>query len=120
MTTQDANRLIADVWFARADFARDHGPIIEGMVRGIFDAMEKLKRRTAKKKVSELMAAGYNIPRRMRFRCWATHTARTGPRTSSSSSIKTTRRISSESGSELTCSIAGSARSVIVQFRSTR
>ena len=62
VTTQDANRLIADVWFARADFARDHGPIIEGLVRGIFDAMDKLKEQDAKKKVSELMAAGYNIP----------------------------------------------------------
>ncbi len=62
VTTQDANRLIADVWFARADFAHDHGPIIEGLVRGIFDAMEKLKDQDAKKKVSELMAAGYNIP----------------------------------------------------------
>ena len=62
VTTQDANRLIADVWFARADFARDHGPIIEGLVRGIFDAMERLKEQSEKKKVSELMAAGYNIP----------------------------------------------------------
>jgi NitT/TauT family transport system substrate-binding protein len=62
VTTGDANRLIADVWFARADFARDHGPIIEGIVRGIFDSMEALKSQDAKKKVSELMAAGYNIP----------------------------------------------------------
>ena len=62
VTTQDANRLIADVWFARADFARDHGPILEGLVRGIFDAMERLKQQSEKKKVSELMAAGYNIP----------------------------------------------------------
>ncbi len=31
VTTQDANRLIADVWFARADFARDHTPILEGI-----------------------------------------------------------------------------------------
>ena len=62
VTTQDANRLIADVWFARADFARDHGPILEGLVRGIFDAMERLKEQPEQKKVSELMAAGYNIP----------------------------------------------------------
>ena len=62
VTTQEANRLIADVWFARADFARDHGPILEGLARGIFDAMERLKDQTEKKKVSELMAAGYNIP----------------------------------------------------------
>jgi len=62
VTTQDANRLIADVWFARADFARDHGPILEGLARGIFDAMERLKQQPEKKRVSELMAAGYNIP----------------------------------------------------------
>ena len=62
VTTQEANRLIADVWFARADFARDHGPILEGIVRGIFDAMERLKSEAERKKVSELMAAGYNIP----------------------------------------------------------
>jgi NitT/TauT family transport system substrate-binding protein len=62
VTTQEANRLIADVWFARADFARDHGPILEGIVRGIFDAMERLKQEPERKKVSELLAAGYNIP----------------------------------------------------------
>ncbi len=62
VTTQDANRLIADVWFARADFARDHGPILEGLVRGIFDGMERLKQQSEKTKVSELMAKGYNIP----------------------------------------------------------
>jgi NitT/TauT family transport system substrate-binding protein len=62
VTTQQANRLIADVWFARADFARDHGPILEGIVRGIFDSMERLKEQPERKKVSELMAAGYNIP----------------------------------------------------------
>jgi outer membrane protein OmpA-like peptidoglycan-associated protein len=62
VTTQDANRLIADVWFARADFARDHAPILEGLVRGIFDAMERLKQQPEKSKVSELMAKGYSIP----------------------------------------------------------
>jgi NitT/TauT family transport system substrate-binding protein len=62
VTTQEANRLIADVWFARADFARDHGPIIEGIARGIFDAMERLKQQSEKTKVSELMAKGYTIP----------------------------------------------------------
>src|SRR3989449_11661495 len=39
VTTQTANKLIADVWFARADFAKDHADVIEGLVRGIFDAM---------------------------------------------------------------------------------
>jgi len=62
VTTQTANRLIADVWFARADFAKDHPDKIEAIVRGIFDAMESLKTETAKAKVAELMSAGYNIP----------------------------------------------------------
>ena len=39
VTTGTANKLIADVWFARADFAKDNPDIMEGMVRGIFDAM---------------------------------------------------------------------------------
>ena len=32
VNTQTANKLIADVWFARADFAKDHPGIIEGLV----------------------------------------------------------------------------------------
>ena len=43
VTTATANKLIADVWFARADFAKDNPDIIEGLTRGIFDAMEALK-----------------------------------------------------------------------------
>jgi hypothetical protein len=39
VTTATANKLIADVWFARADFAKDNPDIIEGLTRGIFDAM---------------------------------------------------------------------------------
>ncbi|MGC8644296.1 MAG: ABC transporter substrate-binding protein, partial [Isosphaeraceae bacterium] len=62
VTTKEANHLIADVWFARADFARDHAPIIEAISRGIFDAMEELKQESARQKVSGLMASGYNIP----------------------------------------------------------
>ena len=62
VSTQTANKLIADVWFARADFAKDHPDIIEGMVRGIFDAMEALKNQPAKQEVAQLMATGYSIP----------------------------------------------------------
>ena len=62
VTTATANKLIADVWFARADFAKDNPDIIEGLVRGIFDAMEDLKAQDAKQQVAKLMAAGYSIP----------------------------------------------------------
>jgi len=62
VTTQTANRLIADVWFARADFAKDHPGKIEALVRGIFDAMDELKSENARKEVAQLMADGYAIP----------------------------------------------------------
>jgi len=62
VNTSTANKLIADVWFARADFAKDNPDIMEGLVRGIFDAMVDLKGQDAKQKVAKLMAAGYSIP----------------------------------------------------------
>jgi NitT/TauT family transport system substrate-binding protein len=62
VNTQTANKLIADVWFARADFAKDHGPIIEGLVRGIFESMEALKTQEAQATSARLMATGYSIP----------------------------------------------------------
>ncbi|MDZ4818095.1 MAG: phosphate ABC transporter substrate-binding/OmpA family protein [Planctomycetota bacterium] len=64
VTTATANKLIADVWFARADFANDNPAIIEALVRGIFDAMEELKNDTKKSACAALMAdpSGFNIP----------------------------------------------------------
>jgi NitT/TauT family transport system substrate-binding protein len=62
VNTQTANKLIADIWFARADFANDNPDIIEGLVRGIFDSMEALKDTNKKSACAKLMAAGYNIP----------------------------------------------------------
>jgi len=62
VTTATANKLIADVWFARADFAKDHPAILEGIVTGIFDSMEALKSEDSKRRCAELMSQGYNIP----------------------------------------------------------
>ncbi|NMB75551.1 MAG: OmpA family protein [Myxococcales bacterium] len=62
VSTGTANKLIADVWFARADFAGDRPDIIEGLVRGIFDAMEELKTDAGKQKAAKLMSEGYSIP----------------------------------------------------------
>jgi NitT/TauT family transport system substrate-binding protein len=62
VTTSTANKLIADIWFARADFANDNPDIMEGLTRGIFDAMVDLKGQDAKQKVAKLMATGYSIP----------------------------------------------------------
>ncbi|MFB3891664.1 MAG: phosphate ABC transporter substrate-binding/OmpA family protein [Phycisphaerae bacterium] len=42
-STADANKLIADVYAVRADFARDHPDVVEGLVAGIFEGMDMLK-----------------------------------------------------------------------------
>jgi NitT/TauT family transport system substrate-binding protein len=62
VNTGTANKLIADIWFARADFAKDNPDIVEGLVRGIFDGMESLKEQSNKVAAAKLMAAGYSIP----------------------------------------------------------
>ncbi len=60
-TTVEANKLIADVWAARADFAKDHPEVIEGLVAGIFDGMRLLKDGTVKAKAFQWMADGYGM-----------------------------------------------------------
>ncbi|MBP8296451.1 MAG: OmpA family protein [Burkholderiales bacterium] len=62
VSTATANKLIADVWFARADFAKDHPDIMEGLVRGIFDSMVTLEAQDAKQQVATWMAEGYSLP----------------------------------------------------------
>lgn len=61
-TTSDANKLIADVWAARADFAKDHPEIIKGLVAGIFKGMEQLSDPSFKAKAFQWMAEGYGMP----------------------------------------------------------
>lgn len=60
-TTAEANKLIADVWAARADFAKDHPEIIRGLVEGIFRGMEELGDDTAKARAFQWMAEGYGF-----------------------------------------------------------
>jgi len=43
-STTDANKLIADVYAIRADFVRDHKDIVAGLVAGIFEGMDMLKK----------------------------------------------------------------------------
>lgn len=62
VSTATANKLIADVWFARADFAKDHLGIVEGLMRGIFDSMTQLKQDAEKQKCAELMSTGFGLP----------------------------------------------------------
>jgi len=61
-TTGEANKLIADVWAVRADFAKDHPEIVEGLVEGIFTAMERLGTDDAfKAQALQWMAEGYGM-----------------------------------------------------------
>jgi len=62
VSTATANKLIADVWFARGDFARDHKDICEGLVRGIFEGMAKIKTDEGKKAAAGYMSKLYSIP----------------------------------------------------------
>lgn len=60
-TTADANKLIADVWAVRADFAKDHPDIVEGLVSGIFEGMRLLKNETSKTEAMAHLAEGYGM-----------------------------------------------------------
>src|SRR5215510_1050302 len=44
-STADANKLIADVYAIRADFAKDHPDVVEGLVAGIFEGMDMVKQK---------------------------------------------------------------------------
>ena len=58
-STKDAKRIIADVWASRADFANDHPEVMEGLVRGIFDGMDVLKKDP--KAVARLVEKAFNL-----------------------------------------------------------
>jgi NitT/TauT family transport system substrate-binding protein len=60
-STSEASKLIADVWAARADFAKDHPDIVKGLVAGIFTAMDQLKDDTFRGKAYQWMAEGYGM-----------------------------------------------------------
>lgn len=60
-TTSEANKVIADVWAVRADFAKDHPDIVKGLVAGIFDGMRTIKDSTAKVTAMQWLAEGYGM-----------------------------------------------------------
>jgi len=62
VSTLTANKLIADVWYSRADFAKDNPDILEGLVRGIFDSMVDLKDEGQKDQVAKWMSDGFGLP----------------------------------------------------------
>lgn len=59
-TTADANKLIADVWAIRADFAKDHPEVVKGLVEGIFKGMDEVKKNP--EQAAGWMAEGFGLP----------------------------------------------------------
>ncbi|MBI3925751.1 MAG: OmpA family protein [Armatimonadetes bacterium] len=62
-TTAEANKLIADVWAVRADFARDHPEVVQGLVAGVFEGMEMVRDRKSATYAQAIqwMADGYRM-----------------------------------------------------------
>jgi len=59
-TTADANKLIADVWAVRADFAKDHPDVVLALVEGIFKGMDMVKSDPAQ--AALWMSEGFGLP----------------------------------------------------------
>jgi len=60
VSTASANHLIADVWAVRNDFYKDHPEIVAGLVRGIFEGIDQVRKDPAA--AAKALAAAYNLP----------------------------------------------------------
>jgi NitT/TauT family transport system substrate-binding protein len=60
VTTSTANHLVGDVWAVRNDFYHDHRDIVSGLVRGIFDGMDSVRKDP--KKAAAALAAAFKLP----------------------------------------------------------
>jgi outer membrane protein OmpA-like peptidoglycan-associated protein len=60
VTTGTANHLIADVWAVRNDYYHDHPEIVSGLVRGIFEGMDSVRKDP--KKAAAALAMAYKLP----------------------------------------------------------
>lgn len=60
VTTSTANHLIADVWAVRNDFYRDHPEIVRGLVQGIFEGVDMVRKDP--KNGARALAAAFKLP----------------------------------------------------------
>jgi NitT/TauT family transport system substrate-binding protein len=60
VTTGTANHLIADVWAVRNDFFHDHPEIVSGLVRGIFEGMDMVRKDPAR--AAQALATAFSLP----------------------------------------------------------
>ncbi len=60
VSSESANRLIADVWAVRNDFFRDHPDIVANLVRGIFDGIDLVRKDVPT--AAALLSKAFGIP----------------------------------------------------------
>ncbi len=60
VTTSTANHLIADVWAVRNDFYRDHPEVVSGLVKGIFEGMDLVRKDP--KNAARALAMAFKLP----------------------------------------------------------
>jgi NitT/TauT family transport system substrate-binding protein len=60
VTTGTANHLIADVWAVRNDFYRDHPEIVSGLVQGIFEGVDTVRKDPGL--AAKALAAAFKLP----------------------------------------------------------
>lgn len=60
VTTGTANHLIADVWAVRNDFYRDNPQVVSGLVQGIFEGMDMVRKDPAK--AASALAMAFKLP----------------------------------------------------------
>jgi NitT/TauT family transport system substrate-binding protein len=60
VTTGTANHLIADVWAVRNDFFRDHPDVVSGLVRGILEGVDMVRKDPGR--AAQALATAFNLP----------------------------------------------------------
>ena len=60
VTTSTANHLVADVWAVRNDFYRDHPEIVSGLVQGIFEGIDAVRKDPGL--AAKALAAAFKLP----------------------------------------------------------
>jgi NitT/TauT family transport system substrate-binding protein len=60
VTTSTANHLIADVWAVRNDFYRDHPDVVRGLVQGILEGVDMVRKDP--KNGARALAAAFKLP----------------------------------------------------------
>lgn len=60
VTTGTANHLIADVWAVRNDFYRDNPQVVAGLVKGILDGVDMVRKDP--KRAAQALATAYKLP----------------------------------------------------------